>query len=822
MTRGQRRAKRRASARGWTGPILRAVRVCPRCRAIYSSQIVRCPNDGERVAQESTYPWVGETIDRYRFVEAIGEGAMGCVYRATHSVLPREYAIKVIFKDLASNTTLIERFRREAQAMSAIAHPNIVTVQDFVTTSNGMTFIVMELVQGRTLDIAIGREAPFTPVRAARIARQIAAGLGEAHRMGFVHRDVKPSNIMLAEGGEQELVKILDFGVVGLGAAPVSTRLTAIGHIIGTPTYMAPEQVHDPAVGPSADLYALGVILFEMLAGEPPFSGPGRTEVFVKHISEPPPPLPPSDGLELLVAWLLEKHPERRPRGAEDVINAIDRLGITSSPEPSLSARRPQAPKVTAPETRPLIVNADLIESHFEGDTFEPDTDSAIPKDAVTKALQDTDPERSVAPAVNGKPNGDRTIPHPVYDATRENRIAPEPRRPGSSDEMFPSLVPVSASPNDWASWNPDGIFEPILEESDERPDTVPVPIAMTEGPTTDPVGVAPLLLEADETPSIIDPDNTQLVRDRKHSSVPAVATELNAPAEDSDSVLYEPELPDEGGEQTQPGRVDDGPTQVDFNFEDASAVSGPTRVHMEPRRVTPRPELAAEPPEDPAELLEETAPPNAPIRFESKNQRDTEPDRWPPDLEPAPKVSAEDLMDPRLSGSSPHPAAGGGANERETEAHFPASRSSPTDVDLAVVGRPAVQPSSPTERAVREVRPSGAASTLPARSSSSPKLEPIELPRELRQIDPDMLRGDTVIKEISSPQLDPKLLESLGQIGAKFQTVPDTAQPRRDPAMLRSSYPGKEIKRAGHRILIGLVLTSALIVTLILLYWLR
>src|SRR5262249_28929388 len=179
-------------------------------------------------------------------------------------------------------------------------HPNIVTVADFVTTSNGMTFIVMELVAGRTLDVAIGREAPFQVVRAARIGRQIAAGLGEAHRMGFVHRDVKPSNIMLTETSGQELVKILDFGVVGLGAMPMSTRLTAIGHIIGTPTYMAPEQVHDPGVGPAADLYALGVILFEMLAGEPPFTGPGRTEVFIKHISELPPPLPPSDGLELL------------------------------------------------------------------------------------------------------------------------------------------------------------------------------------------------------------------------------------------------------------------------------------------------------------------------------------------------------------------------------------------------------------------------------------------------------------------------------------------------------------------------------------------
>src|SRR5262245_25713737 len=221
---------------------------------------------------------------------------MGCVYRATHTVLPREYAIKVLFRDFASNATQIERFRREAQAASTMSHQNIVSVADFVALPNGLTFIVMELVAGRTLERAIQSEAPFSPLRTANIAKQVAAGLGEAHRMGFVHRDVKPSNIMLGQGPKGEQVKILDFGVVGIGQTPIAARLTAIGHIIGTPTYMAPEQVHDPGVGPPADLYALGVIMFEMLAGEPPFTGVDRTEVFIKHISVAPPQLPPADG----------------------------------------------------------------------------------------------------------------------------------------------------------------------------------------------------------------------------------------------------------------------------------------------------------------------------------------------------------------------------------------------------------------------------------------------------------------------------------------------------------------------------------------------
>jgi serine/threonine protein kinase len=487
--------------------ILPAVRVCPRCRSIYSSQVERCPSDGERVGEEKNYPLVGETLDRYRIVAPIGEGAMGCVYRATHTVLPREYAIKVLFRDFAGNATQIERFRREAQAASTMSHANIVSVADFVSLPNGIAFIVMELVAGRTLERAIQSEAPFAAKRTAHIARQLAAGLGEAHRMGFVHRDVKPSNIMLTPSSKGEAVKILDFGVVGIGAAPIASRLTGIGHIIGTPTYMAPEQVHDPGVGPQADLYALGVIMFEMLAGEPPFTGVDRTEVFIKHISEPPPKLPPCEGLETLIPWLLEKQPDKRPKRADDVIRALDRLGLDEPQKPSNEMTLRPAPKRNDLAERPPV---------REVSGTDLDTDSAIPGDIVRKELADTDPER----------------------------IA---KKNPSQEDLFPSLGPAHHSSGEWASWDPDGSYASLKPL--EHNDTMPLPLGT--GSITAPSEAA---------------SRTEIVRARERPPVDSqeIPRSFDPP---TDLMYYEPELPNMHGLRTQPNVVDDGPTQVDFNI---------------------------------------------------------------------------------------------------------------------------------------------------------------------------------------------------------------------------------------------------------------
>jgi serine/threonine protein kinase len=302
------------------------LRYCARCRSLYSERVAYCLDDGQLLQINPGNPLEGASIDRYTIRELIGEGSMGCVFRASHTVLIRDYAVKVLYRDFATDATLLERFKREALVLGTIAHANIVRVEDFVSSPQ-YQMIVMELLPGRTLEKAIAAEAPFPPYRAGMIARQIAAGLAEAHRHGFVHRDLKPSNVMLLPG-ERDGVKLLDFGLVGLVNDASQKKLTATGLFLGTPAYVAPEQIDASTARPAADLYALGVILYEMLAGVQPFSGRTHAEVLAQHITKTPPPLPPSNGLEEAVAWLMEKDPEKRPREAKLVLSAIDSLRL--------------------------------------------------------------------------------------------------------------------------------------------------------------------------------------------------------------------------------------------------------------------------------------------------------------------------------------------------------------------------------------------------------------------------------------------------------------------------------------------------------------
>ncbi len=248
---------------------------------------------------------------------------MGRIYRAKHAVLEHDYALKVLWGDYACAPPIVERFKREAKAVSTLRHENIVAVTDFGRSKKGIVYLVMELVTGRTLESALKKEAPFPPKRAAKIARQIAAALHEAHRLGYVHRDVKPANVMLTSGNDE--LKLLDFGLVAI-IEPSEERLTKLGAVLGTPKYMAPEQCIDSRVTAAADLYSLGVILFEMLAGVAPFNGNSVFEILSQHLDAPPPIAPPSEGLETLVAWLLLKNASKRPASAEVVMRELDRF----------------------------------------------------------------------------------------------------------------------------------------------------------------------------------------------------------------------------------------------------------------------------------------------------------------------------------------------------------------------------------------------------------------------------------------------------------------------------------------------------------------
>ena len=321
----------------------RHVRVCPQCGSIYSGPFTRCKADDTALVDQDRDPLIGRALDRYHIVERLGMGGMGCVYRARHAVIERQYAIKVLFGDYVDNNKFQARFRREATSISKIRHPNIVQVEDFGRTPEGLTFLAMELVHGETLAQRLLRVGPLPPMRAADIVRQLADGLDAAHQVGFVHRDVKPANVMLTDIPRANFVKLLDFGTVNLQAAPSDRRLTAVGHIIGTPTYMAPEQADDANVGPTADVYALGAILFELLTGTPPFHATTRAAMIIQHITKPPPPVPPSGGLEDLVDRMLRKDPSRRPQSMAEIRAALDDLDLTEQEdsESIVQARRP-------------------------------------------------------------------------------------------------------------------------------------------------------------------------------------------------------------------------------------------------------------------------------------------------------------------------------------------------------------------------------------------------------------------------------------------------------------------------------------------------
>jgi serine/threonine protein kinase len=276
--------------------------------------------------------------DRYRIDALLGEGGMGKVYRAEHVLMRKRLAVKVLHRELTSVPEVVARFEREAMAAANIDHPNVAAATDFGRLSDGSVFLVLEFVQGRNLRDQIA-EGPMPVERALHITRQIAAGLGAAHALSIVHRDLKPENVMLIEkGGDKDFVKVLDFGIakVPIGettAGADGQPITKVGMVFGTPEYMAPEQALGQPVDGRADLYALGVILYEMISGVRPFSSKSPVGILGQQLSKPAPAFAErSPGLvvppaaEAIVHKLLAKDLVDRFQAAADVVSALEAL----------------------------------------------------------------------------------------------------------------------------------------------------------------------------------------------------------------------------------------------------------------------------------------------------------------------------------------------------------------------------------------------------------------------------------------------------------------------------------------------------------------
>src|SRR3982751_5009097 len=312
---------------------------CPVCKRCFADAINNCPEDGDETAPTLT----GEpTLDgRYLLERRLGQGGMGVVFQARHIFLKTSHAIKVILPDLVGNDPMLTtRFRQEALAAAAIRHQNIIAVTDFGVVRGTMPFLVMEFVKGRSLQDILATEGAMSPQRAWEFISAIAAGVGAAHRQNIVHRDLKPLNIMvqddvpLAEG-----VKILDFGLAKIKSGELlgSFIQAQTSGLMGSPFYMAPEQWSDEEPDARADIYSLGVILYQMLGGEVPFKGSGIPSIMKKHLTAAPPTLssmgvnvPPQ--IEAVVRHSLEKDADNRPQTVEAFINELrDAVAHTSA-----------------------------------------------------------------------------------------------------------------------------------------------------------------------------------------------------------------------------------------------------------------------------------------------------------------------------------------------------------------------------------------------------------------------------------------------------------------------------------------------------------
>ncbi|MDD9964586.1 MAG: protein kinase [Myxococcales bacterium] len=280
-------------------------KTCRVCGAEYGEGELFCPADGTRLgtpgdpdSDTPADPLIGDTLgERYRIIRVIGEGGMGIVYEAEHLGIGAHVAVKVLRADFTTRPDVVERFRREARGASKIGHPNIVTVTDFGETRGGASYFAMELLKGEDLADMLARETAVSPARAADIAHQVCQALGAAHAQGIVHRDLKPENMFVVPQKDgRQLVKIVDFGVakisdMELTAGGPGRRLTRTGMVFGTPEYMSPEQARGIDLDERVDVYALGVIMFELVTGRVPFEGDNFMELLNKHATSPVPAL---------------------------------------------------------------------------------------------------------------------------------------------------------------------------------------------------------------------------------------------------------------------------------------------------------------------------------------------------------------------------------------------------------------------------------------------------------------------------------------------------------------------------------------------------
>jgi serine/threonine-protein kinase len=537
---------------------------CPRCGVEYPDTNTLCPADGIAL-ETSEDSLLGTTLaGKYRIEERLNEGGMGTVYRATHVLMEKTVAIKVLRPSLAADEKIVARFSREARAASRISHPNALSVTDFGEDENGIVFLVMEFLSGRTLKQVIRDDGPLPLPRVVEIVRQVGDALHAAHQQGVVHRDLKSDNIMLVDTMAADHAKVLDFGIAKINE-PDGARdagLTAPNLVIGTPQYMSPEQCsQEGEIDARSDIYSLGVILYEMFVGHVPFTADSPTMVMMKHLQEPVPSvldersdLPASIGR--VIARAMAKLPANRYQTVAELIEDLTiasglaqfapvpaKMASTAS-TPSVSddpdevtmvrtRQAPPPPPAAAPRRAPVTVPV-------SGPTTPPPGAVAASSFNPLKVIIPSIVALLVVFAVIYALKSNSAVADPNANQNQQNTLAADPNsqpvQPGASptgkgEQGIPaggSIVPpanVSASPNANAEVSPDPLedvspnanantnqnsnsnentnrkTQPLPEPTRSVPQGVPSPV-----PTKSPEKPAPPVPTPTVPPAIVPP----------------------------------------------------------------------------------------------------------------------------------------------------------------------------------------------------------------------------------------------------------------------------------------------------------------------------
>lgn len=491
------------------------MKTCPRCGREFGDTTTLCPADGT-VLEKTGDELIGQMLtDKYRVDERISEGGMGTVYRATHVLMDKRVAVKVLHPSLAADDKIVARFSREARAASRISHPHALNVTDFGESESGVVFLVMEYLNGRTLKEVIHSDGPLPLTRVVEIIKQVSGALDAAHAEGVVHRDLKSDNIMLMEAQNgADWAKVLDFGIAKIKEPMGDTDpgLTAPNLIIGTPQYMSPEQCSQASeIDSRSDIYSLGVITYEMLTGHVPFTGESPTAIMMKHLQEPPPSvleerddLPQQVGMVITSA--LAKRPEDRFQSAGELSDALALAAAGEVPPQLVSAAtNPGA----SSETSRIVVPTDSNEPprNTQGDdsdestvirprpaaaaepvyeTSRITTEAAPPEKsnlwrivipalaglavlfgviyALTSRSNSAQPSANQTPALTADPNSRPVQPAPPPTGKAEEGIAPSP-----SSNTSNANTPATNEPGAKASENKNAEAAPVENTNSEN-----------------------------------------------------------------------------------------------------------------------------------------------------------------------------------------------------------------------------------------------------------------------------------------------------------------------------------------------------------------